>query len=136
VVVAGHDMMVPMTLLTVVVDDEAAERLRRRAEREGVTIHYTYDFGDDWRHKITVEKVSPAGLGTTVPACIGGRRACPPEDCGGPWGYQDLLESIAGGPASGDDRLDFVGHDFDPGAFDLGDFALNLANVHNTCFDT
>jgi len=98
---------------------------------EGASFHYTYDFGDDWRHKVTVEKVTPAGHGTTVPDCIGGRRACPPEDCGGPWGYQDLLESLSDGSASRDDRLDFVGHDFAP-----GDFSLNLANVRNTHFDS
>lgn len=97
---------------------------------EGTSFHYTYDFGDDWCHKITVEKITPAGPGPTVPDCIGGRRACPPEDCGGPWGYRALLESFTGGPASGNDRLDFVGHDFDP-----GDFAVNLANVRNTSFD-
>jgi hypothetical protein len=50
----------------------------------GSTFDYLYDFGDDWGHRVTVEKILPAEAGTTVPACIGGRRACPPEDCGGP----------------------------------------------------
>lgn len=102
---------------------------------EGVSFHYTYDFGDDWRHKVTVEKVGAVEPGTAVPDCIGGRRACPPEDCGGPWGYQDLLESLGGRPEASDARLDFVGPGFDPAAFDPSDFALNLANVRNTSFD-
>jgi hypothetical protein len=115
--------------------DERTTRLTDVAG-EVTSFHYTYDFGDDWRHKITVEKVDPAGHGTTVPDCIAGRRACPPEDCGGPGGYQDLLASLTGDPASGDDRIDFDGHDFDPGGFDPGDFALNLANLRNSCFDS
>ena len=114
--------------------DERSTRLETIVG-EGSAFHYTYDFGDDWRHKVIVEKVTPAGPGTTVPDCIGGRRACPPEDCGGPWGYQDLLDSPAGHPGSPDARLDYVGHDFDPAEFDRSDFALNLANVRNTSFD-
>ena len=96
---------------------------------------YTYDFGDDWRHKVTVEKVGAVEPGTAVPGCIGSRRACPPEDCGGPWGYQDLLESLGGRPGASDARLDFVGAGFDPAAFDPSDFGLNLASVRNTSFD-
>lgn len=103
---------------------------------EGASFHYTYDFGDSWRHQVTVEKVLPGGPGTTVPDCIGGRRACPPEDCGGPWGYRDLLDSLAGGHGASDARLDVVGADFDPAAFDPGDFALNLATVRSLTFDT
>jgi len=114
--------------------DERATRLDAVAT-EGASFFYTYDFGDDWRHKVTVEKVGPAEPGTSVPDCIGGRRACPPEDCGGPWGYQDLVDSLGGRPGASDARLDFVGSDFDPASFDPSDFALNLANVRNTSFD-
>jgi hypothetical protein len=114
--------------------DERTARLDAVAG-EGASFHYTYDFGDNWRHKVTVEKVVPVEPGTAVPDCIGGRRACPPEDCGGPWGYQDLLESLGGRPGASDARLEFVVPDFDPAAFDPSDFALNLANVRNTSFD-
>jgi hypothetical protein len=114
--------------------DESTTRLDAVAG-EGTSFHYTYDFGDDWRHKVTVEKVGPTDPGAAVPDCIDGRRACPPEDCGGPWGYHDLLESLGGRPGSSDARLDFVGADFDPATFAPNDFALNLANVRNTTFD-
>lgn len=114
--------------------DERAVRLDAVAAAGGA-FHYTYDFGDDWRHKVNVEKAGPVEPGTTVPDCIGGRRACPPEDCGGPWGYHDLLESLGGRPGRSDARLDFVGPGFDPAVFDPSDFALNLANVRNTSFD-
>lgn len=115
-------------------NDERTTRLDAVAG-EGVSFHYTYDFGDDWRHKVTVEKIGAVKPGTAVPDCIGGRRACPPEDCGGPWGFQDLLESLDGRPGASDARLDYVGADFDPAAFDPSDFVLNLANVRNTSFD-
>jgi hypothetical protein len=114
--------------------DERTARLDAVAG-EGAALHYTYDFGDDWRHKVTVEKVGPVEPGTAVPDCIGGRRACPPEDCGGPWGYQDLLGSLGSRSGVSDARLDFVSPDFDPEAFDPSDFALDLANLRNTSFD-
>ena len=54
-------------------------------------LFYWYDFGDDWEHTLVVEKVLPR-FGDEPPAiCIGGTRACPPEDCGGIWGYHELL---------------------------------------------
>jgi hypothetical protein len=102
----------------------------------GSSITYTYDFGDGWDHKITVEKVLPATADTTVPACIGGRRACPPEDCGGPWGYAALLE-ILSDPTNPEHRarVEWIGRPFDPEAFDPGDFADNLREGAYARFD-
>ncbi|MEZ5249623.1 MAG: plasmid pRiA4b ORF-3 family protein [Ilumatobacteraceae bacterium] len=57
----------------------------------GDSFKHTYDFGDGWDHKITIEKSIPIAPGMIVPACTDGRRACPPEDCGGTWGYEELL---------------------------------------------
>lgn len=59
------------------------------------TIEYVYDFGDNWRHKVELEEVLPAEKDLAYPRCIKGKRACPPEDCGGPWGYQELLEVLS-----------------------------------------
>jgi hypothetical protein len=93
----------------------------------GSTFGYLYDFGDGWSHRVTVEKDLPAETGTTVPACIGGRRACPPEDCGGPWGYEHLLEALAD-PTHPEHRdlTDWLGAPFDPEAFDPADFVHQL----------
>jgi len=55
------------------------------------TFRYEYDFGDCWEHVITVEEAWAAELPPKDPICIGGKRSGPPEDCGGAWGYQDLL---------------------------------------------
>ena len=55
---------------------------------------YIYDFGDDWRHEVRLEEIAPQAA-RSRPRCDGGARACPPEDCGGPPGYQHLLEVLA-----------------------------------------
>lgn len=53
---------------------------------------YTYDFGDNWNHIIKVEKILPFDPAVKYPQCIAGQLPGPPEDCGGVWGYEDLLE--------------------------------------------
>lgn len=72
--------------------DERRTRLDAIAG-EGSAFWYTYDFGDGWDHKITVEKVLAADSAPAAPACIGGRRNCPPEDCGGTWATASCSES-------------------------------------------
>ena len=48
---------------------------------------YDYDFGELWRHDLRVEQILAAEAGGRYPRCIGGRRAGPPEECGGPWAF-------------------------------------------------
>ncbi|HEU0087797.1 MAG TPA: plasmid pRiA4b ORF-3 family protein [Pseudonocardiaceae bacterium] len=102
----------------------AAQQLVDVAPRVGDRIRYTYDFGDDWEHDILVEDVLIAEPGVAYPRCVAGRRASPPEDCGGVWGYQELLEILAD-PAHPQhaDKLEWLGLDsadeFDPAYFDL-----------------
>jgi hypothetical protein len=80
---------------------------------------YTYDFGDDWEHTVAIEKAQPAVDGEAYPRCVAGKGACPPEDCGGPWGYQHLLEVLADPthPEYADQRR-WVDEDFTPDHFD------------------
>lgn len=61
---------------------------------EGDKLIYEYDFGDGWEHEIRIEKVFPAEPGQRYPTCLAGKRTCPPEDCGGPPGYEHLLEVL------------------------------------------
>ncbi len=75
--------------------NESCYRLNKVAGREGMKFHYEYDFGDGWGHTLLVEKILPAEKGTSYPVCIKGKRACPPEDVGGVWGYEEFLEAIA-----------------------------------------
>ena len=56
---------------------------------------YLYDFGDDWNHDVRLEKILPRKPDTNYPICLAGNRACPPEDCGGTWGYEDTLRILA-----------------------------------------
>lgn len=81
---------------------------------------YDYDFGDGWEHAIVVEKTLAPVPGQTYPACIDGKRNCPPEDCGGVWGYAELLEILTD-PAhpEREERLEWIGGDFDPEEFDV-----------------
>jgi hypothetical protein len=53
---------------------------------------YIYDFGDDWIHEIKLEKMQEEKMLRAT--CIDGDGACPPEDCGGPWGYANLKEIL------------------------------------------
>jgi hypothetical protein len=87
---------------------------------------YEYDFGDSWDHAIRVEQVI-ASVGAGTPHLVGGARACPPEDCGGPWGYQHLLGVLAD-PAREEHEglLGWVGGGFDPEAFDVAEANANL----------
>ncbi len=58
------------------------------------SIIYTYDFGDNWRHAIELEEILPYEKGSNLPRCLDGERNGPPEDCGGPHGYNNLLEIL------------------------------------------
>lgn len=62
--------------------------------RQGMTFTYLYDFGDDWEHLVTVEEAISDDGDDVLPRCIGGWRACPPEDCGGLEAYPELLEIL------------------------------------------
>ena len=74
--------------------DERRARLRTIAREIGTKFIYEYDFGDGWRHVITVENIQPMTDYIVVPRCLDGARACPPEDCGGIGGYAHLLEAL------------------------------------------
>lgn len=78
-------------------------------------IRYDYDFGDNWRHDVRLEKVLPIEPGVRYPKCIGGARACPPEDVGGLSGYGYFLEAISD-PMNDEHEstLTWVGGAFDP----------------------
>jgi hypothetical protein len=81
---------------------------------------YEYDFGDSWRHEILVEKVLAPEAGGRYPQCVAGKRACPPEDCGGVWGYERFLEVIKDeDDPEHEETLEWAGGSFDPEAFSV-----------------
>lgn len=87
---------------------------------------YEYDFGDGWEHELVVEAREVAADDGVYPACTGGEGACPPEDCGGSYGFAEFKELLAGPPsAEREEMLEWAGGDYDPARFDLA--AANLA---------
>jgi hypothetical protein len=109
--------------------DESRVRLRQIAPREKSRFVYEYDFGDGWEHTLLVEKILPPEPGVDYPRCIKGKRACPPEDVGGIWGYDGFLETIANpDDPEHDVMLDWIGGEFDPERFDLDEINAELKN--------
>jgi len=74
--------------------DETTAALAQVAAAEKAKVVYVYDFGDDWRHDIVVEKIAPAEPGVAYPRCTGGRREAPPENCGGIWAFNEFSAGL------------------------------------------
>ena len=100
--------------------DEIDYRLDHLLQKEKDKFIYEYDFGDGWGHEVVLEKILPFEPGTKLPACIKGKRTCPPEDVGGFPGYEMFLETITD-PSNPEYKeiLEWVGGEFDPEHFDL-----------------
>ena len=98
--------------------DESAAVLGQVAPLDSA-LQYDYDLGDGWEHLVEVEAVEPFD-GTVVPvACVDGARACPPEDCGGPSGYEHLLDALADPEdLHHDEVVTWVGDRFEPERFE------------------
>ena len=83
---------------------------------------YEYDFGDSWLHTIVLEQILPRERGVTYPRCIDGARACPPEDCGGIGGYEELLEVLTDPSHKEHEKLlEWLEEPFDPEEFSPDD---------------
>jgi PHD/YefM family antitoxin component YafN of YafNO toxin-antitoxin module len=95
------------------------EPIRKFFPKAEIDAHYRYDFGDNWQHTVRLEKILPRDRKVAYPACLAGKRACPPEDCGGVWGYQEILEILADPDAGVHlEQRDWIREDFDPEHFD------------------
>jgi len=113
-------------------DEETSDERKAKLSQfvsQGVTkFVYDYDMGDSWEHSIHLEKSPSAEPGARYPRCIDGARACPPEDCGGPWGYGNLLETLKNPKhKEHEEMLEWVGGEFDPEAFDADRVTKQLA---------
>ena len=106
---------------------DECDELDKKAKLSKYFIHpkdralYEYDFGDGWEHEIILEKILSKTIDDKYPKCIAGKRACPPEDCGGFWGYEDLL-IIMKNPNHEEyaERIEWLGEKFDSETFDPG----------------
>lgn len=110
--------------------DERKIKLNALLTAENQKLLYTYDFGDYWQHDIVLEKILTSDSVPLHAQCLAGKRACPPEDCGGIPGYEELLR-IAADPKHPDhaDMCDWLPEDFDPEACSLKQINAELATL-------
>jgi hypothetical protein len=81
---------------------------------------YEYDVGDSWVHSVILEDILSDNNKQKLPECIAGARRCPPEDCGGSSGYEELLAAIK--DSKHEDHhsmMEWLGGKFDPEKFNL-----------------
>jgi Plasmid pRiA4b ORF-3-like protein len=108
--------------------DILLSKLLPKASRKARWI-YEYDFGDGWRHDVLFEGHPPKDPKAKTPLCLEGERACPPEDCGGPWGYCDYLAAIVDPQhEQHEEMLEWRGA-FDPEAFDANQATKEMRTV-------
>lgn len=102
--------------------DEKSIKISKLLSSEGDKIKYEYDFGDGWLHEVLLEKIQPFDAKMRLPKCLDGERACPPEDCGGASGYQNLLEVITDPDhPEFDEMTEWLGDEFSAELFDVAE---------------
>lgn len=112
------------------VRDERRTTLGKVIIGENVQFIYEYDFGDSWRHEIDVEGIRPLRNDETYPRCVAGERACPPEDCGGVWGYANFLTAVSDpSHPEREELLEWVRGAFDPDHCDLNGINWQLKRL-------
>ena len=104
-------------------DPELISEKRKKLEKvlgQNKRFEYIYDYGDNWRHTITLENRLPLTSAQPSITCIGGEMACPPEDVGGLGGYFEFLEAMADPQhEEHENMMQWWGEAFDPGIFDI-----------------
>lgn len=96
------------------------QKIAKWFSMENRLANYIYDFGDGWEHTVKLEKILPRENGVNYPICIGGKRACPPEDYGGIWGYEQLLDIVSDkNHEEHEEMMEWLGGEFDPEHFDV-----------------
>ena len=125
--VAAVELSDPVTAAEFGAENAEQIQLDRFLSREAVSFLYEYDFCDNWRHEVVVEKLLPLASNGQYPLCLAGEGACPPENSGGVESYTTLLQAIAD-PAHPEraELLATISGRFDPEAFDAGEANLSL----------
>jgi hypothetical protein len=111
--------------------DEVTVSLRDVLASGTRELRFLYDFGDHWEHAVEVESVDVDPLpGVEYPTCIAGERACPPEDCGGTGGYENLLDAMSDPEHEAhEDLMTWLGGAYDPAAFSVTRVNVALARL-------
>jgi hypothetical protein len=102
--------------------NERSHHLNKLRLEEKEKFFYVYDFGDNWEHVILLEKILPVDADARYPVCLTGKRSGPLEDCGGPWGYMELLDILEDpNHPEFEERMEWIEEDFDPEMFDINE---------------
>jgi len=123
----GRHYSVPMDDLYDTGDEDAADFDLSFLTRKGMKFTYVYDFGDSWDHEIVAEDVNYNHADDDPPVFVlKGKRNCPPEDCGGGWGYANLVEALADPEhPEHEDMMEWIG-EYDPEEFDIEEINADL----------
>jgi hypothetical protein len=110
--------------------DEKEFKLCQVVQAEDVDFTFLYDYSSEWEHTVLVEKILPKEPDVKYPICIDGKRACPPEDCGGPPGFIEFVEAVRN-PYHEEHQtmIQWVGYKYDP-----NEFNIELANKRLAIF--
>jgi hypothetical protein len=111
--------------------DESKYAISQLLKKEKQSITYEYDFGDNWEHVITLEKITPFDPKQQRPNCIKAKGACPPEDIGGVWGYSEFLEAMNDSNHPEHESFkEWIGGTFDPDLCDVDVINQRLADYY------
>ncbi len=113
-------------------DVEVAKKVKlaKLGLQEKDKFRYTYDFGDDWKHTIKVEKILPGENPYGSPFCLEGERNCPPEDCGSIQGYEDIVEAMKNKKSKeAKEFIEWLGEPYDSEYFDINGINKRLKSI-------
>jgi hypothetical protein len=109
-------------------------KLNSLLKKEKDKIKYEYDFGDDWQHDILLEKILPLDKTMPIPSCIDGKGNCPPEDCGGIRGFEEIKTILANSKHKQyEEIMEWLGGEFDPDYFDKNEINEMLKTPDYGC---
>lgn len=110
--------------------DAAHMRINKLVERGITSFTYTYDFGDNWRHRIEIEEISSTIPGTNYPRFVDGEQRAPPEDVGGTPGFEEFLEAMSK-PRHPERKsmIEWYGRPFDPADISPDEISARMAKL-------
>ena len=130
----GVDEYSPKEFEVEYANDSRTVRLDKILKGEKSKINYEYDFGDGWEHDIILEKIDSSGENQTIPICLTGKNNCPPEDCGGIWGYSNMIEILKHPDHEEyEEYIEWLGGEFDPKYFNKNEINAMLKKKDYGC---
>ena len=116
--------------------DSQGVKLSALLKKQKDRMVYEYDFGDGWIHDVMLEEILPADGAVKYPICLNGEMHCPPDDCGGTWGYADMLKILKDKTHEEyESYITWLGGSFDPHKFDLKTVNRKLKQKQYGCIE-